>query len=252
MFRSVDGADVLALQNVSLSIERNEFVSIVGPSGCGKSTLLRLIAGLIRVSSGQIAIDGNEVKEPRRDIGIVFQAPTLLPWANILSNVLFPLQILRRLEADSIAKAHELLSLVNLDGFESKLPSELSGGMQQRAAICRALITDPDILLMDEPFGALDALTREEMSLELLRIWAERPKTVFFVTHSVPEAVLLADRVFVMTPRPGRIIETIPVRLPRPRTYEQESDQEFQSCAQRIRAQIFGNHRGAAQRTGAA
>ena len=251
MFRSVDGADVLALQNVSLSIERNEFVSIVGPSGCGKSTLLRLIAGLIRVSSGQIAIDGNEVKEPRRDIGIVFQAPTLLPWANILSNVLFPLQILRRLEADSIAKAHELLSLVNLDGFESKLPSELSGGMQQRAAICRALITDPDILLMDEPFGALDALTREEMSLELLRIWAERPKTVFFVTHSVPEAVLLADRVFVMTPRPGRIIETIPVRLPRPRTYEQESDQEFQSCAQRIRAQIFGNHR-AAQRTGAA
>ena len=252
MFRSVDGADVLALQNVSLSIERNEFVSIVGPSGCGKSTLLRLIAGLIRVSSGQIAIDGNEVKEPRRDIGIVFQAPTLLPWANILSNVLFPLQILRRLEADSIDKAHELLSLVNLDGFESKLPSELSGGMQQRAAICRALITDPDILLMDEPFGALDALTREEMSLELLRIWAERPKTVFFVTHSVPEAVLLADRVFVMTPRPGRIIETIPVRLPRPRTYEQESDQEFQSCAQRIRAQIFGNHRGAAQRTGAA
>ena len=236
MFRSVDGADVLALQNVSLSIERNEFVSIVGPSGCGKSTLLRLIAGLIRVSSGQIAIDGNEVKEPRRDIGIVFQAPTLLPWANILSNVLFPLQILRRLEADSIAKAHELLDLVNLDGFESKLPSELSGGMQQRAAICRALITDPDILLMDEPFGALDALTREEMSLELLRIWAERPKTVFFVTHSVPEAVLLADRVFVMTPRPGRIIETIPVRLPRPRTYEQESDQEFQSCAQRIRA----------------
>ena len=252
MFRSVDGADVLALQNVSLSIERNEFVSIVGPSGCGKSTLLRLIAGLIRVSSGQIAIDGNEVKEPRRDIGIVFQAPTLLPWANILSNVLFPLQILHRLEADSIDKAHELLSLVNLDGFESKLPSELSGGMQQRAAICRALITDPDILLMDEPFGALDALTREEMSLELLRIWAERPKTVFFVTHSVPEAVLLADRVFVMTPRPGRIIETIPVRLPRPRTYEQESDQEFQSCAQRIRAQIFGNHRGAAQRTGAA
>jgi NitT/TauT family transport system ATP-binding protein len=251
VFRSVDGADVLALQNVSLSIERNEFVSIVGPSGCGKSTLLRLIAGLIRVSSGQIAIDGNEVKEPRRDIGIVFQAPTLLPWANILSNVLFPLQILHRLEADSIAKAHELLSLVNLDGFESKLPSELSGGMQQRAAICRALITDPDILLMDEPFGALDALTREEMSLELLRIWAERPKTVFFVTHSVPEAVLLADRVFVMTPRPGRIIETIPVRLPRPRTYEQESDQEFQSCAQRIRAQIFGNHR-AAQRTGAA
>ena len=251
MFRSVDGADVLALQNVSLSIERNEFVSIVGPSGCGKSTLLRLIAGLIRVSSGQIAIDGNEVKEPRRDIGIVFQAPTLLPWANILNNVLFPLRILHRLEADSIAKAHELLSLVNLDGFESKLPSELSGGMQQRAAICRALITDPDILLMDEPFGALDALTREEMSLELLRIWAERPKTVFFVTHSVPEAVLLADRVFVMTPRPGRIIETIPVRLPRPRTYEQESDQEFQSCAQRIRAQIFGTHR-AAQRTGAA
>ena len=250
MFRSLDGADVCALQDVSLSIERNEFVSIVGPSGCGKSTLLRLIAGLIRVSSGQVEIDGIEVKEPRRDIGIVFQAPTLLPWANVLNNVLFPLKILRRLKPDSSDKARELLNLVSLNGFESKMPAELSGGMQQRAAICRALITEPDILLMDEPFGALDALTREEMSLELLRIWAEHPKTVFFVTHSVPEAVLLADRVFVMTPRPGRIIETIPVSLPRPRSYEQESMQEFQSCAKRIRKQIFGTQR-AAQRTGA-
>ena len=240
-----------ALLEVSLAIERNEFVSIVGPSGCGKSTLLRLIAGLIGPSSGQVAIDGVAVDGPRRDIGVVFQAPTLLPWANVLENVLFPLKILHRLASDSPAKARDLLRLVGLSDFERKMPSELSGGMQQRASICRALITDPDILLMDEPFGALDALTREEMSLELLRIWQEQPKTIFFVTHSVPEAVLLADRVCVMTARPGRIIEIIDVPLPRPRSYEQESLQEFQSCAKRIRQHIFGDT-SASARTGAA
>ena len=236
---------------MSLAIERNEFVSIVGPSGCGKSTLLRLIAGLIGPSSGQVAIDGVAVEGPRRDIGVVFQAPTLLPWANVLDNVLFPLKILHRLASDSPAKARDLLRLVGLSDFERKMPSELSGGMQQRASICRALITDPDILLMDEPFGALDALTREEMSLELLRIWQEQPKTIFFVTHSVPEAVLLADRVCVMTARPGRIIEIIDVPLLRPRSYEQESLQEFQNCAKRIRQHIFGDA-AASARTGAA
>ena len=232
---------MLALREVSLHIERNEFVSIVGPSGCGKSTLLRLIAGLLPPSSGRVAIDGVAVEGPRRNIGVVFQAPTLLPWANVLNNVLFPLRILHRLESGSAAKARELLHLVGLADFERKMPSELSGGMQQRASICRALITDPDILLMDEPFGALDALTREEMSLELLRIWRERPKTIFFVTHSVSEAVLLADRVCVMTARPGRIVEDIGVPLPRPRSYEQESMEEFQHCARRIREHIFGN-----------
>ena len=236
---------------MSLSIERNEFVSIVGPSGCGKSTLLRLIAGLLPPSSGRVTIDSVAVEGPRRDIGIVFQAPTLLPWADVLDNVLFPLKILHRLEPGSPDKARELLHLVGLADFERKMPSELSGGMQQRASICRALIPDPDILLMDEPFGALDALTREEMSLELLRIWRERPKTIFFVTHSVPEAVLLADRVCVMTARPGRIIETIDVPLPRPRSYEQESFQEFQYCARRIRKHIFGDESSPA-RSGAA
>lgn len=240
-----------ALQEVSLAIERNEFVSIVGPSGCGKSTLLRLIAGLIGPSSGQVGIDGVAVDGPRRDVGVVFQAPTLLPWANVLDNVLFPLKILHRLAPHSPARARALLHLVGLSDFERKMPSELSGGMQQRASICRALITDPDILLMDEPFGALDALTREEMSLELLRIWQEQPKTIFFVTHSVPEAVLLADRVCVMTARPGRIIEIIDVPLARPRSYEQESLQEFQNCAKRIRQHIFGDA-SASARTGAA
>ena len=240
-----------ALLEVSLAIERNEFVSIVGPSGCGKSTLLRLIAGLIGASSGRVAIDGVAVDGPRRDIGVVFQAPTLLPWSNVLDNVLFPLKILHRLAPESPDKARDLLRLVGLSDFERKMPSELSGGMQQRASICRALITDPDILLMDEPFGALDALTREEMSLELLRIWQEQPKTIFFVTHSVPEAVLLADRVCVMTARPGRIIEIIDVPLTRPRSYEQESLQEFQNCAKRIRQHIFGDA-SASARTGAA
>ena len=240
-----------ALLEVSLAIERNEFVSIVGPSGCGKSTLLRLIAGLIGPSSGKVTIDGAAIDGPRRDVGVVFQAPTLLPWANVLDNVLFPLKILHRLAPGSPAKGRELLRLVGLSDFERKMPSELSGGMQQRTSICRALITDPDILLMDEPFGALDALTREEMSLELLRIWQEQPKTIFFVTHSVPEAVLLADRVCVMTARPGRIIEIIDVPLPRPRSYEQESLQEFQNCAKRIRQHIFGDA-AASARTGAA
>jgi len=242
---------VLALQGVTLTIGRNEFVAIVGPSGCGKSTLLRLIAGLLPPSEGQVTIDGVRVQGPRRDIGIVFQTPTLLPWANVLANVLFPLKVLRKLDRDSTGRAWELLRLVGLGDFAKKMPSELSGGMQQRAAICRALIHEPAILLMDEPFGALDALTREEMSLELLRIWTERPKTILFVTHSVPEAVLLADRVSVMTKRPGRIIETIEIPLSRPRSYEQESEPEFYHCAKRIREHIFGRQR-AAQRIGAA
>ena len=241
VFHALDGADVLAVQNVSLEIADSEFVSIVGPSGCGKSTLLRLISGLERPTSGRVAIDDQEVTEPRADVGIVFQAPTLLPWSDLLNNVLFPLKILGKTSNEGLARARELLQLVGLEGFEKKLPSELSGGMQQRAAICRALVHDPNILLMDEPFAALDALTREEMALELMRIWTEKPKTIYFVTHSVPEAVLLADRVVVMSARPGRIVDVIEVPLPRPRSFEQESMKEFQDCAQRIRRHIFGS-----------
>ena len=238
-FESRDGEFVPALADASLSIGRNEFLAVVGPSGCGKSTLLRLVAGLISPSGGVICIDGQVVDAPRDDIGIVFQAPTLLPWANVLSNVLFPLKILGGLDDAARLRALALLELAGLAGFEAKMPRELSGGMQQRVAICRALVHDPRILLMDEPFGALDALTREEMSLELLRIWAEQPKTIIFVTHSVPEAVLLADRVVVMSARPGRITDIVDVALPRPRSFDQESSMEFNRCAQRIRGHLF-------------
>jgi NitT/TauT family transport system ATP-binding protein len=237
------GDAVVALSDVSLTIARNEFVCLVGPSGCGKSTLLRLVAGLVTPSSGRVAVGGTAVTEPREDTGIVFQAPTLLPWASILDNVLFPLDMMGKLDAAGRARARDLLALVGLSGFESKHPRELSGGMQQRAGICRALVHDPDILLMDEPFGALDALTREELTIELMRICRERPKTILFVTHSIPEAVLLADRVVVMSPRPGRIAEIIDVPLPRPRDFDMEARSEFQAITRRIRELIFGNRR---------
>ena len=240
VFNSRDGDQVTALQDVSLEIGRNEFITLVGPSGCGKSTLLRIVAGLILPTAGRAAIGGEEITEPRAETGIVFQAPTLLPWASVLDNVLFPLRMMHRIDSGSTDKAMALLKLVGLNGFESKSPRELSGGMQQRVAICRALVHDPDILLMDEPFGALDALTREEMTMELLRIWGERPKTVLFVTHSITEAVVLADRVVVMSPRPGRIAEIIEIGLPRPRSFESEATPEFHQASQHIRQLIFG------------
>jgi NitT/TauT family transport system ATP-binding protein len=238
------GDRVVAIDDVSIEVGRNEFVCLVGPSGCGKSTLLRLVAGLVVPTGGTVSIGGTAVTEPRDDTGIVFQAPTLLPWASILDNVLFPLDMMGRLDPAGRARAHELLALVGLAGFEGKYPRELSGGMQQRAGICRALVHDPDILLMDEPFGALDALTREELTVELMRIWQERPKTILFVTHSIPEAVLLADRVVVMSARPGRVAEIINVALPRPRDFDMEARSEFQDATRRIRELIFGN-RGA-------
>lgn len=240
IFNSRDGDQVTALQDVSLEIGRNEFITLVGPSGCGKSTLLRIVAGLILPTAGRASIGGAAITEPRPETGIVFQAPTLLPWASVLDNVLFPLRMMHRIDSTSTDKAMALLKLVGLAGFEGKSPRELSGGMQQRVAICRALVHDPDILLMDEPFGALDALTREEMTMELLRIWSERPKTVLFVTHSITEAVVLADRVVVMSLRPGRIQEIIEIGLPRPRSFETEATPEFHEASQHIRQLIFG------------
>lgn len=240
IFQSWDGEAVLALEEIDLEIHQNEFLTLVGPSGCGKSTLLRLLAGLITPTGGTLEIGGTLITEPRKETGIVFQQATLLPWKTLLQNVLFPLSVMGEMKPDSDQVARDLLELAGLKGFEDKYPDELSGGMQQRAAICRALVHDPEVLLMDEPFGALDALTREEMSLELLRIWTERPKTIVFVTHSITEAVLMSDRVVVMSPRPGRIQEVIKVGIKRPRTFEVEASNEFQRCAQRIRYLITG------------
>ena len=239
-FFSADGGRTSALDDVSLAIGQNEFVALVGPSGCGKSTLLRILAGLIKPSAGRVEVGGQALGEPRERTGIVFQAATLLPWANVLENILFPVRVTGKpVTAALAAVAHELIKVAGLQGFETRSPRELSGGMQQRVAICRALLNDPDLLLMDEPFGALDALTREEMTLELLRIWAVRPKTVVFVTHSIPEAVLLADRVVVMSARPGRIADVLDIALPRPRRFSMAALPAFNAATERIRAQIF-------------
>ena len=239
-FDALDGERLIALDKVALTIGRTEFVALVGPSGCGKSTLLRILAGLIKPSAGTVRIDGAALVEPRERTGIVFQAATLLPWANVLDNILFPLRVTGKPVTEAMhARARELIEVAGLEGFEQRAPRELSGGMQQRVAICRALLNDPDLLLMDEPFGALDALTREEMTLELLRIWAARPKTVVFVTHSIAEAVLLADRVVVMSARPGRIADVIDIELPRPRSFAMAGLPAFNAASERIREQIF-------------
>ena len=214
---------VEALAGVSFELGQNEFVTIVGPSGCGKSTLLKLLAGVIAVSAGDVFLDGRRVVGPQRDLGMVFQSPVLLRWKNVL---------------DALA----LLRLVGLEGFERKYPRELSGGMQQRVAICRALLFRPSILLMDEPFGALDAMTREELSVELLRIWREEVKTVLFVTHSIPEAVLLGHRVVVITRRPGKVAAVVPVELPAPRNLAMTTRPDFQACVAAIRRQIGEDH----------
>ena len=211
-------ADVQALDNVSFTARGREFVALLGPSGCGKSTLLKLIAGLIAPSGGTIRVNGRPVAGPTPSIGIVFQSPLLMAWRTVLQNVLLQIEIRNLRVANYRSAAHELIRLVGLEGFEDALPHQLSGGMQQRVGLCRALIHDPDLLIMDEPFGALDAMTRELMNAELQRIWIERQKTVLFITHSISEAVFLADRVLVMSPRPGRIVGEIAVDLPRPRT----------------------------------
>ena len=245
-FRSVgqvfetDTGPLEALRGVSASIARHQFVAVLGPSGCGKSTLLRMTSGLLRPTSGSVKVFGLEVTQPRDDIGIVFQKPTLLPWANTIDNVLFPLRHRGGfVSKDDRARAQALVEMVGLKGFETRLPAELSGGMQQRVGIARALLMDPDILLMDEPFSALDALTREDMGFELLRIWQERPKTVLFITHSISEAVLLADRVIVMTDRPGAILEDSDVPLPRPRTIETTQSRVMHEFAGHLRSLLL-------------
>jgi NitT/TauT family transport system ATP-binding protein len=208
---------VHAVDLVSFTARRGEFVSILGPSGCGKSTMMMLASGLISTTAGSVEIDGRPIVGPYTELGIVFQQDLLMDWRRVLGNVLVQPEFRGLRARDFEARAAELLKLVGLAGFEDKYPYELSGGMRQRVSICRALVHDPELLLMDEPFGALDALTRDQMNLDLQRIWQENRKTVLFVTHSIAEAVFLADRVFVMAPRPTRILEEIAIDLPRPR-----------------------------------
>jgi NitT/TauT family transport system ATP-binding protein len=224
---------VHALHEISFAVERGEFVALVGPSGCGKSTLLRLVAGLRLATAGRVNVGGRPVSRPISEVGMVFQAPVLLRWRTILDNVLLPAELAGRDRSQYRGRAEELLRLVGLQDFADKRPRELSGGMQQRVSLCRALLLDPPLLLMDEPFGALDAMTRDEMNVELLRVWGEAGggegarKTVLFVTHSIPEAVFLADRVVVMTPRPGRVARIFTPALPRPRTMQTRGTAEF-------------------------
>ncbi|MEP9377166.1 ABC transporter ATP-binding protein [Aquabacter sp. CN5-332] len=239
IFLTVRNERVHALSDISLSVAEKEFVTIVGPSGCGKSTLLKIMAGLIPASSGTLRVVGQPVLKPRRDIGIVFQNPILLPWRTVLENVLLPAEVQGLPAAATKARARDLLKMVGLADFENKYPGELSGGMQQRAAISRALVCDPAILLMDEPFGALDAMTREQMNLDLQRIWRESGKTIVLITHSIPEAVFLGDRVVVMTPRPGRIACVIDVPLKRPRSLEAMGDPAFGRTSSDIRRLLY-------------
>jgi len=215
--RGRSDAPTHALDDVRLDIAPGEFVALLGPSGCGKTTLLKILAGLIDGYQGEAWLEGRPITGPSLDVGVVFQEPTLLPWRTILDNVLLPAELVRMDLTAATERAMALMAKVGLSGFEHKYPKELSGGMRQRAGICRALVRDPQVLLMDEPFGALDAMTREFLNIELQRLWLGSGKTVVFVTHSIPEAVFLADRVVVMTPRPGRIAEVIPIDLPRPR-----------------------------------
>src|SRR5882762_9451251 len=232
------GGGVVALSDIDCAVADGEFLAIVGPSGCGKSTLLKILAGLLQASGGQALLNGTPIERPRKDIGVVFQSPVLFPWRSVLANVLLPVDVQQLGRERMTARALDLLNLVGLAGFEHRYPWELSGGMQQRVALVRALIHDPALLLMDEPFGALDALTREAMNVELQRIWMERRKTVLFVTHSTAEAVFLADRVLVMTARPGRIGDLLEIDLPRPRTLEVMNTPAFGAYAKRIRAAL--------------
>ena len=229
---------VHALESVSFEVREGSFVSLVGPSGCGKSTLLKIVAGLLPASSGKVRVKERPVEDPLENVGMVFQSPVLLKWKSVIGNIMLPVEFARLDRARYLRKASELVRLVGLEGFEEMQPYQLSGGMQQRVSLCRALVTDPEILLMDEPFGALDAMTRDELDLELLRLWEERKKTVLFVTHSIQEAVFLSDELVVFSPRPGRVIEKITIDLPRPRTIEAMSSEKFGAYTLKVRGML--------------
>jgi NitT/TauT family transport system ATP-binding protein len=239
-----EAAGTTALSDVDLSVGRGEFVALIGPSGCGKSTLLSVIAGLLHPTSGEAMIDGRLIEGPPLQVSMMFQRATLLPWRTALQNIVLPIEIRdgRRAAKAVGSRAHKLLGMVGLSGFESALPSELSGGMAQRVAICRMLITEPDILLLDEPFGALDELSRERMDEELQRITSERKATSVLVTHSIPEAVFLADRVVAMSARPGRITQIFDIDLPRPRGSRTYDDPRFSDYVRLVRRALDEGH----------
>ncbi len=239
-YRSRD-SEVQSLRPLNFAVREGEFVSIVGPSGCGKSTLLKMVAGLLPPTTGQLFIDDKAITEPHGSAGIVFQSALLLPWRTVLENVMLPIQLKKLPREIYLKRARDLLKLAGLESFERHLPWQLSGGMQQRVSICRALVHDPKIMLMDEPFGALDAMTREKMNLELQRIQRETGKTVLLITHSIQEAVFLSDRVMVMTERPGAIAAEYEIPLPRPRTLDMFSDPRFVEVMTKIRRHFFAH-----------
>lgn len=231
---STRSGPIPALERMSFSIAPQEFISILGPSGCGKTTMLKIIAGLSTATTGSVAIGGRKVVGPHPDIGIVFQTPALMRWRSALQNVMLPGEILHLDRAKLRDRARSLLELVGLADFTDRLPNELSGGMQQRVAIARALVHDPEILLLDEPFSALDVMTRNQLNVELLRIWSDRKKTSLLITHSIPEAVFLSDRVVVFSKRPAKVVEIVPIPLPRPRTPEMRVSPKFIGLVDRL------------------
>ena len=238
VYQTKDGP-VESLKPLDFSIREGEFISVVGPSGCGKSTLLKMVAGLLPTSGGMLTLAGKPIKGPQRDVGIVFQSAVLLAWRSVLDNILLQAEMRRMPMQQAREKARQLMDMAGLAGFEGKYPWQLSGGMQQRASICRALLHDPTVLLMDEPFGALDAMTREKMNLELQRIWSQSKKTVLLITHSIPEAIFLSDRVIVMSERPGSIAAVYDIDLPRQRTLDMMGSPEFSEHAKKVRAHFY-------------
>jgi NitT/TauT family transport system ATP-binding protein len=242
------GDGVIALERVNMHVPTGQFASIIGPSGCGKSTLLRLIADILQPHSGEVTLGGDTPRAARHDhaLGFVFQSPTLLPWRTVRQNVELPLDVVgRNSTRRSTRSTDELIELVGLKGFDEALPHQLSGGMQQRVAIARALVLTPDVLLLDEPFGALDEITRQRMNLEMLRIWAESATTALLVTHSIGEAIFMSDQVCVMSARPGRIVAVVDVPLARPRTLDMMRSRVFFDCVNRVRDGLFGKEEGA-------
>lgn len=237
VFGSQSANQTIALQDINLNIESGEFVSLIGPSGCGKSTLLRIIGDLISPSNGTVLVNGKPAPQARvnREYGIVFQAPVLFDWRSVEKNVQLPLEIMNKSQQERTERANQMLELVELTGFQKHYPYQLSGGMQQRVSIARALSFNPPLLLMDEPFGALDEITRERLNAELLEIWSRTKTTIVFVTHSIPEAVFLSTRVVVMSARPGRITEIIPIDLPQPRNVDTRESPRYYELITRVR-----------------